>query len=556
MELRNTVGIRTLTGVINLTGVGVQYKDVRVYARVAGSSGKQGWLDSSTPDDEGNLTLHLPDGQYDLTITLPGADDKVVSGVAVSEGGANTFTAETNPAGMLHVTIMDGEGNMVPGGIILQVGHDAPLNQDGLFQAINGGDRRFPVHAGAYTIVAMKGFDFSIASANVTVTTSEISDITLLIHKVINTPDQLTMTTHDHSEYAIDATGNLNDRVHNALACGIEFPMLTDHDYFSNLQPFIEEEGQASLLKSSVGIEISPLGFHSIGLNCKNPPAYPTYNSIGFGEYDDEGLMTTKYTPNQLFDMARNDHQCQYVGVAHPWEGSAMFNYIGMEPGDDPADTADMLDMAKVNGLEILNSDNDWNNLAGGYLAGWFTLLNYGYNVWAVGGSDQDEYVINFGYPLNLVEAGTDSAADVVVDDLFNNLNAGHSFVYAGPYVTVDIAGKSYGDTVDLSVIDEMPTGDIVVQAPAWMNVEFVRVFANGEMIADNVVPARIEGSVTVFSGTIPIDTFVTDTYIVVVAGSSSFESRMPGYGRPPLSVTNPIFIDVDGDGWEPPLVN
>jgi hypothetical protein len=59
-----------------------------------------------------------------------------------------------------------------------------------------------------------------------------------------------------------------------------------------------------------------------------------------------------------------------------------------------------------------------------------------------------------------------------------------------------------------------------------------------------------------VFSDSLPAIDFLTDTYIVVVAGSTSVESTMPGYGRSPFSLTNPIFIDVDGDGWEAPLAD
>lgn len=555
-QLRNMAGLRTVNGTVALSENISDIRDIRVSARISGATGNTGWINSSSPDADGKVVLHLPDGTYDLTVELPGTDPDVIGGVTVSESGENTFTNVTNAAGRLHVTINDGGANLVPAGIILMNGFDAPLQNGRNLTAIKGGDFEFPVKAGEYTVLAMKGFEYDIAWQNATITGGETTHLIMSLHHVIETPNQITMISHSHDEHSIDSTILLEDRVHNALASGIDFPMGTDHDYFNNLQPAIEAEGMASLLKSTVGIEISPVNFHTIGMNCKNPPTYPTYFAVRFGDYDDDGFLTGSYTPNQIFDYARNDYQCAYVGVAHPWTYGSLFNFIGMTPEDDPADFITTFDATKINGIEVTNSGQNWADLAAQNLAGWFAFINHGYSVSAMGGSDQHGYTMNYGYPMNLVRTSTDVIADLSVDEVFANINAGHTMVYAGPYITVDIAGAGYGDVVNLTELDGLPAINISVKAPEWMKIEFVKVFANGEIILDQTLEAPPSGTIEVFSDSLPAIDFLTDTYIVVVAGSTSVESTMPGYGRPPFSVTNPIFIDVDGDGWEAPLAD
>lgn len=553
-ELRNRQGLRTVTGKISLSETVTNMADVRVHARKSGSTGNTGWVDSGRPDDDGNVLLHLPDGLHDLTVTAPGSDD-VTLAISVAENDVNTFEADTNPAGALHVTVRDGEGNLLPAGMLLKSGLSAPTESNGQFMTVVGGDVTYPVKPGEYTVMAVKGFEYDVMSSNATVLPGETTHLMLTLNRVIDTPNQVTLVAHAHGEDSIDSFVTREQRVHNALAAGIEFAMVTDHDRFTSIQPEIDAAGMSELLKSTVGTEISPLGFHTVAMNCKNPPTYPTYFSIRFGDYDENGYLTTQYPPNQLFDLARDTFQCQYVGVAHPWEGSAMFKYIGMTGADDPADFVDTFDASRINGIELINSNDSMVQLDSVQLADWFNFINRGYRVHAVGGSDEHGFSMNYGYPLNLVQATTDVPGDLNPDEVFAAFASGRTMLYAGPYIEVDINGMTIGDTVDLSA--DLETAELVatVRWPGWMHVEFIRIYANGMLLEKSDLP-ELEESPAPNEAILrwPLQDLTADTHFVIVAGSLATAHDMPGYGRPPISVTNPIYVDVDGDGWEPPV--
>ncbi len=557
-ELRNRQDLRTVTGTITAAEALTDLTDVRVYARKSGATGSTGWVDAGRADADGKVTLHLPDGLHDLTVRSPGADD-VVTAISVAQNDTNTFAATLNQAGRLHVTINDGEGHPLPAGIILKNGLAAPTAQDGAFMTIDGGDAAYPIKPGEYTVMAMKGLEYDIMSTDATVLPGETTHVMLSLRRVIDTPGQVTVVEHAHAEDSIDSFVTREQRVHNALAAGIEMAMVTDHDRFTTIQPEIDALGMGALLKSTVGIEISPLGFHTTGLNCKNPPSYPTYFSIRFGDYDETGYLYNQYTANQLFNLARQTFGCQYVGTAHPWEGSAMFKYVGITGADDPADFVDTFDASLINGLELINSNDSMAELDAVQLVDWFNFLNRGYSMAAVGGGDAHGFDMNYGYPLNLVQANTDVPGDLDTDLVFGNLAAGRSILYAGPYIDVDVGGMTVGDTADLSASMDTAELDVAVRWPGWMHVEFIRIYANGQLFQQIDIPAIDESpepNEALLKVAIKdiLGDEITDTYIVVVAASATPANRMPGYGRPPISVTNPIYLDVDGDGWEPPI--
>lgn len=548
-SIRQTQVLRTVTGIIRLDDSISDIRTARIFARKQGATGKLGWMAASQPDQAGNVTLHLPDGVWDLTLTLPGSLD-VLSAVAVAEADDNTFEMQADPAGRLRVTINDGDGNLLPAAVFIKKGLDMPAAAGGEFNAVKGGDDNFMLLPGEYTIMAMKGLEYGLTSANATILPGETTHVMMTLHREVETPDQVTVVSHAHAENSIDSYVPMNDRVHNALASGIDFPMVTEHDFFSNLQPFIEAEGYQDRLKSTVGIEISPLGFHTVGMNCSTPPAYPTYFAIRFGDYDSDGYLANQFTPGQIVEKTRG-FGCQYVGAAHPWEGSAMFNYIGMGPEDDPADFEHLLDLNDLDGMELINSDDNWTDLETLHLPAWFKMIGHGYRITAVGGSDEHGYSTRYGHPLNLVQAASDNAADLDPADVFDAINQGRTILYGGPYIELDMGGFGVGDVVDMSVA-EPPVLRIKVDAPTWMTVDFVRIYVGGILAREITLTPEMATQDWLLDTTFEPE-IDADSYIVVAAGSSREEARMPGYGRYPVTVANPIWLDSDGNGWEAP---
>ncbi len=101
----------------------------------------------------------------------------------------------------------------------------------------------------------------------------------------------------------------------------------------------------------------------------------------------------------------------------------------------------------------------------------------------------------------------------------------------------------------------------VTVQCTDWIEIDRVQVLVNGRRVPSlnftrNTTPDRFREGVVRFQETLPIVLSEDAHIIVVAAGEKSDLSR--GYGTSdqaklrPCAYHNPIFIDVDGNGFQP----
>ena len=98
--------------------------------------------------------------------------------------------------------------------------------------------------------------------------------------------------------------------------------------------------------------------------------------------------------------------------------------------------------------------------------------------------------------------------------------------------------------------VAEPPVLRIRLDAPSWMTIDFVRSYVGGVLVNEFVLTPEMAAGDWLLDTTFEPE-ITGDSYIVVAAGSSREEARMPGYGRFPVTVANPIWLDSDGNGWE-----
>ncbi|HKJ24355.1 MAG TPA: hypothetical protein VKB65_05995, partial [Myxococcota bacterium] len=90
----------------------------------------------------------------------------------------------------------------------------------------------------------------------------------------------------------------------------------------------------------------------------------------------------------------------------------------------------------------------------------------------------------------------------------------------------------------------------VSVDAPDWVPVSELRVYVNGALV-DRRPIARGEAA------TLPL-AFASDAFVTVevegdATGDAGERYRALVPDMVPFAFTNPIFVDVDGDGWTPP---
>jgi hypothetical protein len=269
------------------------------------------------------------------------------------------------------------------------------------------------------------------------------------------------------------------------------------------------------------------------------------------------------YQPDRPLAMPPNDVLLD-TGVLGP----------GSAPNPDGLDNLDFDVMEVANGAK----DTDVPALRQ-VRRDWLSLLNQG--VYRPGTAVSDSHRITVehaGWARTFVlGAGDDPAAlDVAAFDA--QVKAGNMVMSAGPYVEVSARARG-GGQAGLGQLLPAPDGRvrlrIGVRSPAWIPVEEVRVIANGFQVAafDPTTKPRVRpapkrfqraGGTARFRATVAFDV-TQDTYFVVEAGAKlpADPDALPAPpevmnvvvpGVVPVAITNPIFVDTNGNGvFDPP---
>ncbi|MCB9791144.1 MAG: CehA/McbA family metallohydrolase [Alphaproteobacteria bacterium] len=192
--------------------------------------------------------------------------------------------------------------------------------------------------------------------------------------------------------------------------------------------------------------------------------------------------------------------------------------------------------------------------------ADWFALMNQGVRITATGNSDshamESELV---GFPLNLVACPPPALGeDLDMGCFMEAIQRGRVRVTTGPVLDLSVGGAGIGEQAS-----GPGTAQLRVQAAPWVPVEELRLVLNGEVIERvdlSEAPRSAEG-VLDLRYELPLPALDADAWLTAEAGRGldSVQGDLGVYAQiapeySPIGFTNPVFIDVDGDGaWTPP---
>ncbi len=194
----------------------------------------------------------------------------------------------------------------------------------------------------------------------------------------------------------------------------------------------------------------------------------------------------------------------------------------------------------------------------------WFHFLDRGYPIKVVGSSDAHGYDGGeTGYSRTFVLYGGGEGKALDQAALFKAVKEGRSFVSNGPVIAVKAGRKAtFGDTVTAK--GGRVDLDVTVTGAPWLDVAEVRIIVNGERKETLAAGGRGEEGV----GTLKLERRVRlaverDAWVVVeVVGRKSMfpnlQQRSANGAADGSAVayalTNPIFIDADGNGKMDPV--
>ena len=284
-----------------------------------------------------------------------------------------------------------------------------------------------------------------------------------------------------------------------------------------------------------------------------------------------EGPPPWQYDPRLNAIVLRNAFgggADRWVQINHPGVG-LVFNDRNQDQVADGgfAGFEDLIDAGEFWSDQILNPDPFVISERGGRtrkgenrIFGWLQLLNQGRNVWCVAVSDaHGVFSSPAGDWRTYVPSSTDRPDRIDHREIIRNSKAGRMMISNGPFLQVETAdGMPIGSRV---VSEGFIDLKVKVQTANWLEIDRVQVLVNGRQHPDynytrSKDPSKFKGRPLVFEETIRVNLQEDAHLIVVATGEESDLSK--GWGRAgpatmhPVAYNNPIFVDVDGQGFKP----
>ncbi|MFT5469028.1 MAG: hypothetical protein ACI8UO_004142 [Verrucomicrobiales bacterium] len=426
------------------------------------------------------------------------------------------------------------------------------------------GDFEVRIPPGKYRVVVTRGPEYGHHEEEVTVEPGETSTVEARLEHQVDSSGWISADFHNHSTPSGDNVCGTDDRVINMAAEHLEFTPTTEHNRVYDWTPHIQKLGLTNFITTIPGVELTGRGAH---INCF--PLTPVPRT------QDGGAPVWVNDPRINIAALRNlgGHVgSRWTQINHP---NLSENFLDRN-GDKEIDGGFLMLGGMLDAVETQNySGSHILSTAPFHIAGplakgsrisqvrefvWLQLLNQGEKLWAVGVADAHHvYGNGTGSWRCFIPSKTDKPNEIDLDEILDHARRGHMIVSSAPFLEVTTPdGALPGDTVRPG-----PKGvelKIRVQCADWYDIDRVQVLVNG--VQDKRLnftrekhPTLFTDDVVRFDQSITIN-FKSDAHLIVVAfGHDSTLEK--GFGTSaqssihPCAYNNPIFVDVDGNGFE-----
>jgi hypothetical protein len=465
--------------------------------------------------------------------------------------GAVDFALQ--PPARLVYEVRDTQGKAMPAKMLL---YQAGALVRRVYTATGTGELLVP--PGNYEVSVARGYEYGVFEQAFTASAATSSQLKVVLPHHVDTTGFLCLDGHVHAGPSADSTVPMARRFVTAAAEGLEVVMHTDHEIITDPAPDLAASGVAAWVASVPGEELTAAAPEHINLWGTPPdPSDPRGRPVSWFDKDFK----------QLYQEGRA-RGAQIVTLNHP-RGVDACNYLCAVEWDRIAGAPKLTDPTAIgmpqsatlwswdfDAMELMNGTGNpfaagVDGRRNGVWDDWQSFLNFGHRITGLGVSDaHDEQGI--GTPRTYIAAPTDDPAQFTMAMAQSAVLGGRALVSAGGFARVQIGDKGLGDTV--AAVGGQVELMVEVQAIPQIDVQRVVVWANCDEVAS--VTATAPDGVVKFKGKIPLK-LSQDAHITLGAFGSKamprgFEPIDPL--RVPRVITNPIYVDVDGDGkWTPP---
>jgi hypothetical protein len=518
------------------------------------------------------LVVMLPPGHYSIRANFfPAVVENLLS---VDLEKENTCLLKAPPKGKVKISIRNKTGAFVPGKATfigldpartpyfrpenpLETNNSHEYFKNSCFPLAEGLKVDLPV--GTYMISASRGPEYTLDQRVVEVLKDSLQEVVFQIDKIIEGTNLISVDPHMHTLNS-DGSMTISERIKSVVAEGVDVAISTDHNYISDYPSILKKLGLGEYIAVLTGQEVTPLDVNQVYM--------PEFNRFPLRMRESEpgnGAIDIRFFENNtpIFGESRRKDPKALIQVNHPRRrGYGYFTYYQLDPKTAATalkgfDTS--FDLLEVMNGPFFSHDKNKNSEV---IADWLHLLNRGYFFPIVGSSDSHGIDKNEpGYARTYVFYDGAKGTGLELDTLLRAMKKGRSFISNGPVVQF-MVNRKYLPGDSFTVRDGTLDIWIKVQSAPWVSVDEVRVIINGERKIN--LPVKVPREhILKFQDKISLN-IKYDSYIAIeVLGNETLfpvvqrRSKNNGYkcGPLPYALTNPVFVDVDGNGkFDPPL--
>ncbi|MEM1295693.1 MAG: CehA/McbA family metallohydrolase [Verrucomicrobiota bacterium] len=523
------------------------------------------------PKPDGSVEIPFLKGDYQLSVSAPGRES-VSAKVEVSESPAPAVV-RLKSFSAVSFSVTDSEGNAIPCKVQFHgLNGTSNPNLGPTMRAAGCADQwhsakgnfQVKLRSGEYRVVVTHGPEYGHFEQRITLGVGEIVDVEARLERQVDTTGWVSADFHNHSTPSGDNVCGTDDRIINLAAEQLEFAPTTEHNRIYDWTPHIERLGLSAHLSTIPGIELTGRGAH---INAFPLTPVPRTQDGGAPVWENDPRINMHrlrnlggWQPNRWTQVNHPDMSENFVDRNKDGEADGGFTQLaafcdGLETQNYR--TSNILQTAPFRLRDPLAKGSRIDHFREFV---WLQLLNQGSRVWAVAVADAHTvYGNGVGSWRTYLPSSTDSPGQIDWEEIVRNARSGHMILSSGPFMKLDFGeGVLPGQTI--TGRKSLQLG-IQIQCADWYDVDRVQVLVNGRQDPElnftaESHPDWFREGVVRFDQKIDL-TLEEDSHLIVV-GIGENSTLEKGFGTStqriiqPCVYNNPIFVDVDGDGFKP----
>ena len=527
-------------------------------------------------NERGELTTSLKPGDYTLSVSINGTLIDVSESIPLTIRPAAEQSEVVRLAGFEPGTVIakitDAEGRPIP----CKVAFDVPAGritpnfgpESAEFGVKNlrytpHGEFQQQLAPGPYKATISYGPEYDAAFVDLIVEAGKTANLTAKLPRVVETTGWVSSDFHSHSTPSGDNTTSQLGRVLNLASEQVEFAPCTEHNRVSTYDTHIDTLQIRPFMATCSGMELtgSPLP-----LNHQNvfPMHHHPHRQDGGGPIPDESPEV------QIERVALWDNRSEkLIQQNHPDIGWLFYDRNGDGTADEGYGKGfafmDVIEVHPIHTILGMQPTAEWEKrVQNNTVFNWLQLLNQGHKIYGVVNTDAHYNFHGSGGYRNWIQSSTDDPAKIDTLEMVHASEQGRLVMSNGPFLEVYACEANHSKRVTCGQSITAPSKSVdlfvKVQCPNWFDIDRVFVLANGRIVPQHDYtrekhPDAFGNQVTKFDRTVKLSLEGDVHLIVVAAGEKLLLGPIAGpeYGKqPPTAVSNPIFIDIAGDGFQP----